>query len=293
MTFFTTSERLEVGDHPFTSTGNRPTREEALAYYRGVVRVEQLAVRTFTRLTGALKSGQQILATLRNHVGDYQLECKRLVLATGYLEQPNLIGVPGESMPHVSHWFEEPHRTAGRRVVVVGGKNSAVEAALQSWRAGANVTLVYRGTELPASVKYWLRPDFENRMSAGEITAYFNSNVTEISAEQVRVQSADGVSRDIPADRVFLLTGYHPDFELMQEIGIAVDDVSGMPTINSETLETNVPGVFLAGSAAAGRRISQVFIENGRLDGEKIFGDPTSRAAAEARYASTLRPTGE
>lgn len=293
MTFFTTSERLEIGDHPLSSVGPKATREEALSYYRGVARAEQLAVHPFVRLTGATRDDQGIAAHVATRTGSALVRCQRLVLATGYFDHPNLLNVPGEDLPHVSHWFEEAHRVAGQRVVVVGGKNSAIEAALQSWRAGAHVTLVHRGATLPESVKYWLRPDFDNRVAAGEIIAHFQSQIREITAASVHITGSAGDDTVIPADRIFLLTGYHPDFGLLQSIGINIDLESGKPDIDTETLETNVPGVYLAGSAAAGRTISQVFIENGRFDGEKIFGDAASRQAAEARYATSLRPTGE
>jgi thioredoxin reductase (NADPH) len=221
------------------------------------------------------------------------VSCDRLVLATGYFDHPNLIDVPGESLPHVSHWFEEPHLSSGLRVVVVGGKNSAVESALLAWRAGAQVTLVHRGPELPPSVKYWLRPDLENRVTAGEIAARFGSRVTRITPEEVTIVSASGEHEALGADRVYLLTGYHPDFALLERLGLTLDPATGRATVDSETLESEVPGLYLAGSVASGRKTSEVFIENGRFDGEKIFGDAASRRQAEQRYAESPRPIGE
>lgn len=286
MTFFTTPERLEIGGHPLVCSGAKATREEALKYYRGVVRAERIRVRTGATL---LKAGPGIACTLATRLGVETLLADRLVLATGYFGQPNLLAVPGESLSHVSHYFDEAHRSAGLDVVVIGGKNSAVEAALQLFRAGARVTLVHRGAALPASVKYWLKPDLENRIKAGEISAKFGATVVEITDREVIL----GGGVRLAADRVYALTGFHPDFELFRRIGIAFDDATGRPVLNADTLETSVPGVYLAGSVTAGRRISEVFIENGRFDGEKIFGDPKSRAAADQRYTEVNRPTGE
>jgi thioredoxin reductase (NADPH) len=292
MTFFTTPERLEIGGHPLVSAGARTTREEALKYYRGVARAEGIRVRTYTRLVGATRDGSRITCRLRSHGDEELLACARLVLATGYFEHPNLLGIRGEELPHVAHWFDEPHLSAGQDVVIVGGKNSAVEAALLCFRAGARVTLVQRRTEFKPSVKYWLRPDIDNRIKAGEIRAFFGSLVEEITSREVIIRTGDQVTH-VPADRVYALTGYHPDFELFRSIGIELDPASGRPTLNPANLETNVPGVHMAGSTAAGRDIGEVFIENGRFDGEKIFGDPADAALAEARYRETLRPVGE
>ena len=299
MVFFTTPERLEIGGHPLVSAGSKATREEALKYYRGVVRAEGIRVRPFTRLVGAERQGARVFCRLRTQLGEESLSCDRLVLATGYFDHPNRLDVPGEDLPHVSHYFEEPHLTAGQDVVVVGGKNSAAEAALLAFRAGARVTLVYRRPELRPSVKYWLRPDLLNRIKAGEIRARLGAEVVEVTPRDVVIQRGraaerqDGTVERIPADRVYALTGYHPDFDLFQAIGIRFDDQTGRPALDPQTLETNVPGVHLAGSVTAGRNISEVFIENGRFDGEKIFGDQASRARAEALYAATLRAVDE
>ncbi len=294
MRFFTTAERLEIGGHPFACVETKPTREEALAYYRRVAQVEQLAVHPGVRLLVAQRTADGTLAcTLGTRLGEQVHHTDRLVIATGYFEHPNHLDVPGEELPHVSHWFDEPHRNAALDVVIIGGKNSAIETALQCWRAGARVTLIHRGEALKPSVKYWLRPDFENRVAAGEITAHFGTAVEAITPRAVRVRHSDGRTAEIAADRVFALTGYHPDFALMEAIGITLDAESGRPAIDSATMETNVPGVFLAGSAAAGRHTGEVFIENGRFDGEKIFGDAASREAATMRYAASPRPEGE
>jgi thioredoxin reductase (NADPH) len=295
MVFFTTPDRLEIGGHPLVCAGAKPTREEALKYYRGVARAEGLRVRPYTRLVGAGRAGGRLRCRVERTLGERRpetFECERLVLATGYFEHPNLLGVPGEDLPHVSHYAEEPHRLATLDVVIVGAKNSAVELALNAFRTGARVTLVHRGASLKPSVKYWLRPDFENRVKAGEIAVRWHAVVEEITARDVAVRGADGIER-LPADRVFLLTGYRPDFALLSAIGIALDPETGRPAHDPETLETNVNGVYIAGSLTAGRFISEVFIENGRYDGEKIFGDAESRARALAQAGRIVRPVGE
>ncbi len=293
MTFFTTPERLEIGGHPLNCGGAKATREEAMKYYRGVVRCESLRVRTYTRLIAATRHQGRIECQLRTAEGSEVVSCDRLIVATGYFENPNLLGVPGEERPHVSHWFDEAHLTTGLDVVVIGGKNSAVETALQCYRAGARVTLVYRGETLKPSVKYWLRPDLDNRIHAGEIAARFGHEVVAITGSHVTVRSAGGSIEELPAQRIYALTGYHPDFALFEAIGVACDETSGRPVLDPETLQTNVPGVYLAGSVGAGRNISEVFIENGRFDGEKIFGDAASRQHAEMLYAESPRPVGE
>jgi thioredoxin reductase (NADPH) len=290
--FFTTPERLEIGGHPLVTSGAKATREEALKYYRGVARSEALRIRTYTRFVGAARENGRLVCRLATQLGEERLLVDRLVLATGYFDHPNLLGVPGEALPHVSHYGAEPHLTAGLRVVIVGGKNSAAEQALASYRAGAQVTLVYRGATLKDTVKYWLRPDFVNRVKAGEIEARFSAEVVGIEADAVTIRTQAGTER-LPADRVYLLTGYRPDFQLFETLGIELDPVSGRPTLNPDTLETNVPGIHLAGSVTAGRMISEIFIENGRYDGEKIFGDGESRSQAEQAYHREGRQVGE
>ncbi|HEX9692494.1 MAG TPA: YpdA family putative bacillithiol disulfide reductase [Gemmatimonadales bacterium] len=293
MVFFTTPDGLEIGGHPLVCAGGKPTREEALKYYRGVVRSEGLRVRTYTKLRDATRSEGRLQCTMETRTGTEILTCDRLVLATGYFDHPNQLAVPGEDLPHVHHWFDEPHRGSGLDVVVVGGKNSAVEAALQLYRAGARVTIVYRGAVWPATIKYWLRPDLENRIKFGEIQARMSAQVTEITLHHVAVRDEGGGIAKLPADRVYVLAGFRPDFALYERLGIAFDAESGKPELNRETLESSVRGIHLAGSAAAGLRLSEVFIENGRFDGEKIFGDAPSRAAANEIYRSIQRPPGE
>jgi thioredoxin reductase (NADPH) len=275
MTFFTTPDRLEIGGHPLVCGGQKPTREEALKYYRGVVRTEALRVRPYTRLLAARPHGGALEAQVETQVGAERpgrIACRTLVLATGYFDHANALGVPGEALPHVSHYFDEPHRSSGLDVVVIGGKNSAIEAALELFRAGARVTLVYRGAEFRPTVKYWLRPDIDNRIKDGEIAARLGADVLRIDAHAVTIRRADGREEAVAADRVYALTGFRPDFDLFRRIGITLDPDTLRPALNPATLETNVPGVHMAGSITAGRAISEVFIENGRFDGEKIFG---------------------
>lgn len=293
MMFFTTPERLEIGNHPIVCSGAKPNREEAMMYYRGVVRAEGLRVSPFTRLVTAERVGSNIRCVVETATGQKDLTCDRLVLATGYFDQPNQLGVPGESLPHVHHYFDEAHLGYGLDVVVVGGKNSAVEAALQLYRAGARVTLVYRGAALKPSVKFWLRPDLDNRVKAGEITLRLGATVVSIEPGAMTIGTADGATERLAADRIYALIGFAPAFGLFRSMGIELDPATGRPALNAETLETNVPGIFMAGSIVAGRAISEVFIENGRYDGEKIFGDPAARRHAAALYEETPRPIGE
>jgi thioredoxin reductase (NADPH) len=293
MMFFTTPERLEIGNHPIVCAGPKPTREEAMMYYRGIARAEELRVRTFTRLAKAERVGAHISCWLDTATGREKLTCDRLVLATGYFDRPNRLGVAGDDLPHVHHYFDEAHLGWGLDVVVVGGKNSAVEAALQLYRAGARVTLVYRGATLKPSVKYWLRPDIENRIKAGEIQSRFGATVLSIEPGAMMIGSDDGPTERLAADRIYVLIGFTPDFELFRSMGIECDPVTDRPTLNPETLETNVPGIYMAGSIVSGRAISEVFIENGRYDGEKIFGDPAARRQAAELYEDTQRPIGE
>ena len=293
LSFFTTPERLEIGGHPLVCSGAKATREEALKYYRGVARAEGLRVRTYARLLGAEPRPDGLHCRLQSPDGPETLRCDRLVLATGYFDHPNRLGVAGEDLPHVTHYADEPHLSWGRRIVIVGGKNSAVEHALNCFRAGAQVTMVYRRPELRPTVKYWLKPDLENRIKAGEIGVRWSAEVTGIDAEAVSIRAGDGGAERLPADRVYLLTGFHPDFDLFRSIGIGLDAESGRPDLNPETLESNVPGVHLAGSVTSGRKISEIFIENGRYDGEKIFGDAAARAAVAELARRELRPVGE
>jgi thioredoxin reductase (NADPH) len=209
-------------------------------------------------------------------------QARALVLAIGYYDHPNRVGVPGEDLPHVSHYYTEAHPYYRRRVVIVGGKNSAAEAALELYRAGAHVTLVHRRATLGDSIKYWVRPDIENRIKAGAIAARFDTEVIEITPQAV-VVVREGAQDLIPADAVFLLTGYHPDVDLMRRAGVVCDEQTLAPVMDSETFETNVPNLFLAGGCVAGRNTGSIFIENGRFHGERIVSVLAGRFADDGR----------
>jgi thioredoxin reductase (NADPH) len=270
MTFFTTPELMEIGGHPLICTHDKPTRAEALAYYRAISRVEELRINLFEKVTGVEgeKDSFEILTEGRDGGGSYP--CRRIILATGYYDNPNRMGIPGEDLPHVSHYYAEAHPFLGQRVLVVGGKNSACEAALDLFRQGAEVTLVHRGEELGDGVKYWVRPDMENRIEAGEVRTLFNTRVTAIEGNSVTLSSGDVEEYD----QVFLLTGYHPDGGLLGTCGLKPDPETLKPVLDPETLESeDVPGLYLAGSVSAGYETGNVFIENGRFDCEKIFAD--------------------
>lgn len=272
MTFFTTPEKLEIGGHPLVCAGQKPTREEALKYYRGVARAEGLTVRPHVRLHEATRSNGHLACRVTTRLGGETLACAKLVLATGYYDNPNMVGVPGEDLPHVSHYFDEPHRGVGQDVVIIGGGNSGVEAALELFRAGARVTIVARAPSLKPTLKYWLQPDIQNRIDAHEIGARLGSRVLRIEPDAVVIQRADGAEERLPAQRVYALTGYHPDFDLFRRLGITLDPETLRAKLDPATLETNMRGVHMAGSISAGRATSEIFIENGRFDGDKIFG---------------------
>ncbi len=273
MVFFTTPELLEVGGLPLVSPNEKPTRIEALKYYRRVVDTYGLSVSFHEAVTSIERDGQDgiFTVTTRNRGGVVRARHARgVVMAIGYYEHPNYLGVPGEDLPHVSHFYDEAHPYYRQRVVIVGGKNSAAEAALELFRAGAHVTLVHRRAALGESIRYWVKPDIENRIKEGSIAARFESRVVEITPTHVEIDHL-GSREQIPAERVFLLTGYHPDIELMQRAGVRCDPQTLAPEYNPETFETNVPNLFVAGGAVAGKNTGTIFIENGRFHGEKII----------------------
>jgi len=274
MVFFTTPELLEIGGVPLTTPYEKPTRAEALRYYRKVTDVFQLHVALHERVTAVESEGEgdrRVFAvTTRSRLGVERVrEARAVVLAMGYYDRPVRLDVPGEDLPHVSHYFSEPHPYYRQRVVIVGGKNSACEAALELYRNGAHVTLVHRGEMLGDSVKYWVRPDIENRIKEGSVAARFSTRVVEIRPTEVVVESAAG-RETIAADAVLLLTGYRADPEFLRAIGVEVDAVTLVPHHDPETFETNVPNLFIAGGQLAGVRTGSIFIENGRFHGEKI-----------------------
>jgi thioredoxin reductase (NADPH) len=271
MVFFTTPELLEIGGLPLTSPNDKPTRLEALRYYRRVVDAYGLQISFHETVRTIEREGDVFAVTTRDASGVTRARAARsVVLAIGYYDHPNYLGVPGEELPHVSHYYDDAHPYYRRRVVIVGGKNSAAEAALELFRAGAYVTIVHRRPALGESIKYWVKPDIENRIKEGSVPARFETTVVEITPEFV-VTERHGVREQIPADQVFLLTGYHPDVDLMTQAGIRCDPESYKPELNGETFETNVPNLFIAGGAIAGKHTGSIFIENGRFHGEKII----------------------
>jgi thioredoxin reductase (NADPH) len=266
MTFFTTPELLEIGDIPFASPNQKPTRQEALEYYRKVAEHYKHFVVHTTDLRG------------RNRA----YKARKLILATGYYDRPNYINVLGEDLPKVLHYYREPHPFFGLDVLIVGGKNSAAIAALELWRHGARVTMVHRREGIGSSVKYWIKPDIENRIKAGQVKAYFNSTVKEIAADHVVLTTPEGETT-LPNDWVFALTGYHPDFDFLRGLGIQIrGDTDKKPVVDPKTLESNVPGIYLAGVLIAGMRTSEIFIENGRFHGQAIAADLKEKLRLEA-----------
>jgi thioredoxin reductase (NADPH) len=280
MVFFTTPELLEIGGLPFMSPFEKPTRAEALNYYRKVVDKYDLRIayeETVGSITREIADGDSgpgrepavfAIETTSSRGVRRVRHARQVVLAIGYFDHPVMLGVPGEGLPHVRHYYSEPHAYYRQRVVVVGGANSAAEASLEMYRAGAHVTLVHRNTELKSTIKYWVRPDIENRIKEGSIGARFGTRVCEIRPASMVISGPVGVE-EIPADAVLLLTGYRADQDLMARAGITFGPRNA-PTFNPETFETNVPGLFIAGGAMAGDDTGTVFIENGRFHGERI-----------------------
>jgi thioredoxin reductase (NADPH) len=271
MVFFTTPELLEIGDLPLVSAAEKPTRVEALKYYRKTAEHYALELRLYERVIGLEGSDGNFTVVTRSEKGTQEkYRCRKVAVATGYYDLPNELGVPGETLPHVSHYYTEPYEFWNQEVVVIGGKNSAAEAALDLYRNGARVTLVHRNKELGATIKYWVRPDIENRIKAGQIQALLGTCVKEIRKDGVLVQNGGG-EKVLPARQVFALTGYHPDFEFIEKLGVHLDPVSRKPSLNLKTLESNVPGVHLAGVVIGGRHTGEIFIENGRFHGKQII----------------------
>jgi thioredoxin reductase (NADPH) len=279
MSFFTTPELLEIGGVPLVTPYEKPTRIEALRYYRRVAEKFDLRIefgRQVTRLDRDAATGV-LTVTSTSPAGTRADRARAVVCAIGYYDHPNRLGVPGEDLPHVSHYYRDAHSSYRQRVVIVGGKNSAAEAALELFRAGAHVTLVHRRTTLGASIKYWVKPDIDNRIAEGSIPARFDTRVVEITREAVVVERVGGPSwglspatESLPADRVFLLTGYHADFALLEACGIGIDPDTAVPVYDPATLESNVPNVFMAGGVLAGKDTAPIFIENGRFHGERL-----------------------
>jgi thioredoxin reductase (NADPH) len=306
MVFFTTPELLEIGGLPFVTPYDKPTRFEALRYYRRVVDTYDLDIQMSEEVQSVTRTSaddtEHFVVTSRTKDGVLrERRARTVVLATGAFDLPNVIGVPGEDLPHVSHYYDEAHACYRKNVVIVGAQNSAADTALDLYRSGAkSVTIVHRGTELGRGIKYWVRPDIENRIKEGSVKARFLSRVVRITPEFVTIEpvgeragdGASGRTEDLPADVVFLLTGYHADVKLFRETGVQFDEDSYAPAHDQTTFETNVPGMYVVGNATTGNQTGKIFIENGRFHGthvvEVIADRLAARAERRAAHASEL-----
>ena len=287
--FFSTAEKLSLGDIPFVVATEKPTRRDALAYYRSVVTHFDLPVRQYERVESITKDEGGFIAHSRTSAGaERQTRAPAVVIATGYFGSPNKIKVPGEDLPHVTHVYREGHEAFRQPVVVVGGGNSAAEAALDLWRSGANVTLVHFGPTFDKRIKPWVLPDFENRVKEGSIAVRWNTRVTSIDPDAVCVLTGERTER-LEATRVYLMTGFAPDVELLRQLGVPMDERTGIPKHDPATLETSVPRVFIAGVVVAGFDANKVFIENGRYHGERIVARILGRKPpSEAKVSAEL-----
>ena len=266
MTFFSTSEKLEIGNVPFISHGPKPTRQEALEYYRRTAEHYELDIHLYEKVLSI--DGNEDNFTVKTDKKSYS--ASKVVLATGFYGKAKMMDVPGESLPKVRHYYDDPHPYAWQNVLVVGGGNSAVDAALETWRRNANVSILLRGDDLKYTVKYWVKPDIENRIKEGSIKAFYNSKVLEIQEKEVDIRTPDGTVT-LKNDFVLAMTGYEPQYGLMNQLGIELtDDKFRMPVYDEETLETNRKGVYVAGVVCGGMDTSSLFIENSRIHAEHI-----------------------
>lgn len=263
--FFSTSERLAIGDVPFIIEGRKPKRNQALVYYREVVRLKNIQVNRFEKVQSVVKNND--LFTVTSDKDTYITPY--VVIATGYYDHPNYLNIQGEQLPKVFHYFKEGHEFFDTDVLVIGGKNSAIDAALELNKAGARVTVAYRGSEYSPSIKPWVLPEFEGVVKTGEVDMLFNTNVVEIREHEV-VLEVEGQEKVVKNDFVFAMTGYHPDHSFIKAMGVQIEEATGRPYVTPETMETNVEGLFIAGVIAAGNNANEIFIENGRFHGECI-----------------------
>jgi thioredoxin reductase (NADPH) len=293
MNFFTTPERMEIGDLPMTISGGKPTRVEALKYYRRAVEHYQIPTGLYRRVLRIDGSDGAFIVITQSDSGTNEYRCRKIIVATGYYDRPNPLNVSGEDLPHVSHYFTDAHPYWNQDVVVIGGKNSAAEAALDLFRGGARVTLIHRGPEMGKSLKYWVKPDIENRIRAGEVKAMFNSHIMRIDLHQVWVRNSgnSGPETAVPAAQVFLMTGYHPDYAFLKEQGIRLDSETLRPEVNPESLETNRAGVYVAGVVVGGKNTSDIFIENGRFHGRQIIAAMAGKGRLQE--SPPVAPPGE
>ena len=270
MKFFSTSENIEIGKLPLVSHDIRPTRSEALKYYRRVSSHYQLLIKSFTTVTGIEKEDDHF----QIQTDKEPLFCRKVIIATGYYDIPRYLDIPGEDLPHVSHYFDEPYRYTNTKAVVVGGANSAIEVALELYRNQVEVTLVHQFDSLDKTAKYWIAPDLENRIKKNEVTAYFNSRINSITQDSVEIENVKtGKKQSLEANFVFLMTGYRPDAELLQKIGVKLKGSAYIPELDPETFETNISGIYMAGSVVGGEETAKIFIENGKLHAQPIIRD--------------------
>ena len=270
MVFFTTPELLEIGDLPLVSEHEKPTRVEGLKYYRRVAESFALNIHQYERVERIAGQDGAFTIYTNDRLGHgAEFSTRKIAIATGYYDNPNLLAIPGEALPKVSHYYTEPHPYFDQEVAVIGGKNSAIEAALDLFRNGVRVTLIYRGSEFAGSIKYWIKPDIENRIKRGEIKAHFNSQILEIRPGSIVIQNSQG-REELRNDFVFALTGYRPDADFLRSLGVTMDACDLKPQMDPETHESNVAGVYLAGSIVAGLKNNEIFIENGRFHGKAI-----------------------
>lgn len=270
MKFFSTSENIEIGNLPLISHEIRPTRQEALKYYRRAAEHYKLKIQAFTCVKDVSPEEEGFRVASDHNT----LYARKIIIATGYYDIPRHIEVPGEDLPHVTHYYDEPYRYTNTRAVVVGGANSAIEVALELYRNQVNVTLIHQFDSLDQNAKYWIVPDLENRIKKEEVAAHFNSRVTRITPEFVEIEQLQtGKISRIPADFVFLMTGYRPDAEFLQKIGIRLKGSAYIPELNPQTYETNIKGIYMAGSVVGGEETAKIFIENGKLHAKPILAD--------------------
>lgn len=270
-TFFSSSEKLEIGGIPFITEKQKPVRNQALAYYREAAARSELRINTYEKVIELKGEDGEFDIVAEKFDGEKVVyTSEKVILATGYYDQPNYLFIPGEDKEKVTHYFKEGHPYYDKDVAVIGGKNSAVDAALELHKAGAHVTVLYRGSEYSKSIKPWILPEFDSLARKGLINMIFNSNVTEITDDALYYTDQEGRTEKIKNDFVFAMTGYRPDFSLMKKIGIQFDEDTGRPDYNPETCETNISGVYIAGVIAAGFNNNEIFIENGRFHGEII-----------------------
>ncbi len=269
MHFFSSPELLEIGDIPFTTANDKPSRLEALNYYRTAAQRHQVRVQPYQTITSLKKREDGFLLTGETRFGESVVYlASNIIIATGYFDHPNELGIPGEQAEKVSHFFREAHPYVGMKVAIIGGSNSAIDAAMELERIGAEVTVVYRGSDYSRSIKPWVRPTFESKVAKGHIHMLFQSRVVQIDNHHISIESPEGITK-ISNDFVLVLTGFHPDRKFLTEAGITIEE-EGFPTFDSDTMETNVPGIYLAGVVASRHEANEIFIESGRFHGCKI-----------------------